>query len=108
MSELRPSYAESDSVRIYTNLNRNNLETYQTYSDNGEENNIGFGITPYALEKIVEKYIERGYDFKDLEFFREQNGITNLLNFLLTNEINGISSINGRENVYGSNNYCTH
>ena len=103
MSESKPIYIESDRVKIYTNLNRNDLEASQTYSDNEIENNLGFGISAYALEKIVEKYKERGYDFKDLEFFREQNGITNLLHSLSTNEVSGISSTNGREEIYGSN-----
>ena len=71
--------------------------------DEGKEKTYGFGISAHKLETIMSYYKERGADFKDLKFFREQNGITLLLNSLLTNPIAGISTINGREEVYGSN-----
>ena len=71
--------------------------------DDGNERAHGFGISAHKLEKIMGYYKERGSDFKDLKYFTEQNGVTNLLNSLLTNEITGISSKDGREEVYGSN-----
>ena len=71
--------------------------------DEGIERTYGFGISALKLEAIMGNYKERGADFKDLKFFREQNGITFLLNSLLTNPITGISTINGREESYGSN-----
>ena len=49
------------------------------------------------------RYKERGSDFRDLKYFRNHGGVTNLLNSLLTNESRGISSLDGREEVYGSN-----
>ena len=72
-------------------------------SEDGKEREFGFGIKAIQLEKIMGKYKERGSDFKDLKYFQQQNGVTNLLNSLLTNEITGISSIEGREISYGSN-----
>ena len=71
--------------------------------ENGIEKNYGFGISAHKLETIMGNYKERGADFKDLKFFRDQNGVENLINSLLTNEITGISSIEGREEAYGSN-----
>ena len=72
-------------------------------SEDENMNKYGFGITAHKLEEIMAKYKERGSDFRDLKYFREQGGTTNILNLLLTNEIAGIGSIEGREEVYGSN-----
>ena len=71
--------------------------------DEGIEKSYGFGISPHKLEKIISNYKERGSDYKDLKYFRSQKGITKLIESLLTNEISGISSIEGREELYGSN-----
>ena len=71
--------------------------------DEGIEKKYGFGISAQKLETIMGNYKERGTDFKDLKYFREQNGISFLLNSLLTNPISGISTVNGREDSYGSN-----
>ena len=72
-------------------------------SEDENMNKYGFGITAHKLEEIMAKYKERGSDFRDLKYFREQGGTTNILNLLLTNEIAGIGSTEGREEVYGSN-----
>ena len=53
----------------------------------------GFGISPRNLEIIMEKYKERGTDFKDLLYFKNQNGVSTLIKSLLTNENTGISSL---------------
>ena len=71
--------------------------------DDGKEAKYGFGISAYKLEKIMGKYKERGTVFKDLIYFRKQNGVSELLKSLLTNEKRGISSLEGREEIYGSN-----
>ena len=71
--------------------------------EEGIEKSYGFGISPHKLETIMTNYKERGSDYKDLKYFRSQNGITKLIKSLLTNEISGISSIVGREESYGSN-----
>ena len=93
----------SERIEINTHLNKNDLGSSHTNLDDGKEKKFGFGISVHELEEIMEKYKERGDDFKDLKYFRAQNGITNLLHSLLTNEINGIGSTNGREEAYGSN-----
>ena len=71
--------------------------------DEGIEKSYGFGISPQKLESIISNYKERGSDYKDLKYFHSQKGITKLIKSLLTNEILGISSIEGREESYGSN-----
>ena len=71
--------------------------------DEGIEKSYGFEISPHQLETIMSNYKERGLDFKDLKYFRSQNGIGQLIKSLLTNEISGISSIEGREESYGWN-----
>ena len=71
--------------------------------DVGEEAKYGFGISANKLAKIMGKYKERGAGFKDLIYFQNHNGVSELLKSLLTNEIRGISSIDGREEMYGSN-----
>ena len=74
-------------------------------SDNGVrfKGDFGFGISPQKLETIMGKYKERGNDFKDLLFFKKRNGIGSLISQLLTNEVTGIKSEEGREDYFGSN-----
>ena len=72
-------------------------------SEDENRNKYGFGISPRGLERIMGWYKERGSDFKDLLYFKNQDGVANLLNSLLTNEIMGINSTEGREEYYGSN-----
>jgi Ca2+ transporting ATPase len=71
--------------------------------EDGREKAYGFSISATQLENIMGRYKERGSDFRDLKYFRNHGGVTNLLNSLLTNETRGISSLDGREEVYGSN-----
>ena len=102
--------SERDNINDINTKLKNNHKKIEKSSqiseesaEEGNERSHDFGISAHKLEKIMGYYKERGTDFKDLKYFREQNGITNLLNSLLTNEITGISSIEGREEVYGSN-----
>jgi hypothetical protein len=44
-----------------------------------------------------------GTGFKDLLYFKNQNGVSTLIKSLLTNENTGISSLEGREVYFGSN-----
>ena len=64
---------------------------------------FGFAIDPLKLENIMGKYKERGTDYKDLIYFRKRGGVTRLINQLLTNEVTGIQSEEGREQYFGSN-----
>ena len=52
-------------------------------------------------------YKERGDDYNDLLYFKKLGGVSNLLDSLLTNESTGISSTEGREEVFGSNKVFT-
>ena len=106
MSERKKMELNSKTIKNGKN-NVGNSNINLISDDEGLEKNYGFGISAQKLEKIMGNYKERGSDFKDLKFFREQNGVMNLLNSLLTNEITGISSIEGREQVYGSNKVFT-
>ena len=86
--------------------NKNDMISSQVsnlISEDESRNKYGFGISPRKLEEIMGNYKERGSDYRDLKYFRDQDGITNLINSLLTNEIVGITSTEGREEYYGSN-----
>ena len=80
-----------------------NPKTSNLDIDEDIKNKYGFEISPFELEEIMGSYKERGSDFRDLKYFSEQGGVVNLLNRLLTNESMGISSKDGREEVFGSN-----
>ena len=67
------------------------------------EKSQAFDITPVDLTKIVDKYKERGENFADIEYFKEQGGIDKLLNTLKTDKQKGISSTDDRELHFGSN-----
>ena len=99
--------SERAKIEINTKTNKKNdlgnSKINLISDDEGLERIYGFGISVHKLETIMGYYKERGSDFKDLKFFREQSSVVNILNSLLTNEITGISSIEGREQVYGSN-----
>ena len=71
--------------------------------DNISNSKDFFGITPKELTHIVELYKERTDNFGEIKFFEEQGGISKLLNKLDTDEKNGISSIENREEFFGSN-----
>ena len=73
-------------------------------SGNNENNSqYDFGIKPIELEKIIGKYKERGNDFQDLQYFKENGGPKNLFKLLKTNIETGIPNTEGREEVFGSN-----
>ena len=84
---------------------KNNLGNSQTPSliidDKDDENKYGFGISAHKLEQLMGFYKDRGDDYKDLLFFQKLGGVSNLLDSLLTNESTGISSIEGREEMFG-------
>ena len=69
-------------------------------SNNSPEN--GFSLDPLELESLMGKYKERGTDYQDLKYF-ETKSIAELLSELNTNSENGISSLEGREEHFGSN-----
>ena len=67
------------------------------------ELNKSFQITPKQLTDIINLYKERTDNFEDIKYFEEQNGIDNLLIKIDTDKKNGISSIDNREEFFGSN-----
>ena len=62
-----------------------------------------FDISPVDLTKIVDKYKERGENYADIEYFRDQGGIDKLLNILQTDKQRGIASVSEREKHFGTN-----
>ena len=62
-----------------------------------------FKITPKELTNIIELYKERADNFQEIKYFENQGGIDNLLSQIDTDKKNGISSIENREEFFGSN-----
>ena len=72
--------------------------------DNDGGNREGhFKITAKELTGLMNKYKERGDKFNDLKYFEESGGISELLNALETDPIQGISSVQDREQQFGTN-----
>ena len=108
------------------NLNykvKNTKEEYQNYFEDNQiqiksssnelirkkENTKGetdFEITPIDLENIMGLYKERGDDFKDLKYFQKKD-INDLIKELKTSTEIGLSSLEGREEAFGSNKVFT-
>ena len=70
---------------------------------NINKDNRIFDILPGELTEIVNKYKERDENFQDIKYFKDKGGINPLLTSLNTDKNNGISSIAGREEFFGSN-----
>ena len=69
---------------------------------NDEESPHSFNIDALELENIMGKYKERGNDYNDLRYF-ETKPIKELIRALKTNTETGLDSLDGREEVFGSN-----
>ena len=69
----------------------------------GGSNVGGFGVTAQELTDIVNKYKERDENMQDIHYFNDKGGINFLLKELQTDKTNGISSLEGREEQFGSN-----
>ena len=61
-----------------------------------------FNISAIDLENLMGKYKERGNDFQDLKYF-EGKSVSQLVQDLRTDTENGLSSLEGREEAFGSN-----
>ena len=66
------------------------VEVVNEDNDDEEYERYGFKIKAKRLEEIVGYYKERGDNFQDLEFFKKENGVDNILRSLQTNEKIGI------------------
>ena len=85
------------------NLNTNQKKTGKIIEDKNVLNTKnGFDISVIELENIMGKYKERGSDFQDIKYLREK-GIDELVYLLKTNTENGLYSLEGREEAFGSN-----
>ena len=62
-----------------------------------------FGITASELENLMTLYKERGCSCEDLAYIQNLGGINSLMEKLQTSIQKGISSIEHRENCFGSN-----
>ena len=91
-----------DIIEIKTK-NPNEDQSSEESNDVKFNGDFPFGISPLRLERIMGRYKERGTDFKDLKYFKKQGGVHRLINQLLSNEVNGIKSVDGREEYFGSN-----
>ena len=91
------------------NEENKNIEEISTMTEDSKESDLIsnsyniFKITPKELTHIIELYKERADNFKEIKYFEEQGGIDDLLHKLDTDSKNGISSIENREEVFGSN-----
>ena len=91
------------------NEENKNIEEISTMTEDSKESDLIsnsyniFKITPKELTHIIELYKERSDNFKEIKYFEEQGGIDDLLHKLDTDSKNGISSIENREEVFGSN-----
>ena len=65
-----------------------------------------FEIDASELENLMGKYKERGNDYQDLKYF-ETKPISKLLSELKTDIEKGITSMEGREEIFGSNKVFT-
>ena len=62
-----------------------------------------YGLDIIEIEKLMGYYKERGANFLDLETIKEFGGPEGIMSKLKTDPKNGISSIENRENDFGSN-----
>ena len=70
----------------------------------GSANNFAnFDMSPQELTNIVNKYKERDENMQDIKYFQEKKGIDFILKSLATDKRKGISSLEGREEYFGSN-----
>ena len=79
------------------------METALLNNDEPSSREGMFGISAQDLTNIVNKYKERDENMQDISYFNDQGGINNILSALKTDKTSGISSIEGREEVFGSN-----
>ena len=62
-----------------------------------------YGLDIIEIEKLMGSYKERGTNLQDLESIKEMGGPEGIMSKLKTDPKNGISSIEYRENDFGSN-----
>ena len=81
---------------------QNDLMSQNEFLKDEAINPPGFNISVIDLENLMGKYKERGNDFLDLKYFSEKP-VAELIKDLKTDPENGLSSLSGREEAFGSN-----
>ena len=81
---------------------QNDLMSQNEFLKDETKNPPGFNISVIDLENLMGKYKERGNDFLDLKYFSEKP-VAELIKDLKTDPENGLSSLSGREEAFGSN-----
>jgi len=62
-----------------------------------------YGLDIIQIEKLMGSYKERGANYQDLETIKEYGGPEGIMNKLKTDPKHGVSSLENRENDFGSN-----
>ena len=83
-----------------SNIRNTDITPGPKYAD---KSSLSFNISPQELTEIVNKYKERDENMQDINYFNEKGGINQLLSDLCTDKKIGISSVEGREQYFGSN-----
>ena len=97
----------SDVLKLYEKISekenkQNDLMSQNEFLKDETINPPGFNISVIDLENLMGKYKERGNDFLDLKYFSEKP-VAELIKDLKTDPENGLSSLSGREEAFGSN-----
>ena len=87
-------------MEIIPEQNENEYKASDCHTDAAT---YGFTIDAVGLEKIISKYKERGSEYLDLKYFEENGGPESLFKALKTDTERGITSVLGREEIFGSN-----
>jgi len=96
---MKQKYGGLNEEKISTDISTSSSEE----NINNSINNDFFKISPQELINIMNLYKDRADNYDELKYFEEQGGIDDLLNKLDTDKKNGISSIENREEYFGSN-----
>ena len=94
---------ESNQQEEISTSSEDKVSDYNKNDINDNSINDLFQISPKQLSQIIELYKERGENFEEIRYFENQGGIDELLKKLDTDKKNGISSIEKREEFFGSN-----
>ena len=82
--------------------NENNARDKIKSEQNRMNTKNTFDIDVIELENLMGKYKERGNDFQDLKYFAEKS-VDEIVSQLKTNTEIGLTSLEGREEAFGSN-----
>ena len=96
---MKQKYGGLNEEKISPDISTSSSET----NINNSINNDFFKISPQELINIMNLYKDRADNYDEIKYFEEQGGIDDLLNKLDTDKKNGISSIENREEYFGSN-----